>query len=151
MDLFPERFRKAHDAVQLSMSEAARVAGVSLRQLRYWEEKGFIKTNQEKKNKSHQIDIHALMRIVGIKGLLDEGYTLQAAVERQDRRVEKFRSIYRFISERLLTIVDRDDGSVELNLGPLDNQPDQVVIATVRPGHPAKLCLRKRESTSVNK
>ena len=55
MDPLSEKIRKmiASKQLKISMSEVARVTGVSTSQLRYWEKKGYIKSEQDKQNKNH--------------------------------------------------------------------------------------------------
>ena len=49
MDPLSEKIRKmiASKQLKISMSEVARVTGVSTSQLRYWEKKGYIKSEQD--------------------------------------------------------------------------------------------------------
>ena len=55
MDPLSEKIRKmiASKQLKISMSEVARVTGVSTSQLRYWEKKGYIKSEQDEQNKNH--------------------------------------------------------------------------------------------------
>ena len=67
-----------------SVSSAAKIAGVSHRQLYYWERTGILKPAYEefgsysyRRYSQEQIDL-----LARIKGLLDSGYTLRAAVKK---------------------------------------------------------------------
>jgi len=67
-----------------SVSSAAKVAGVSHRQLYYWERIGILKPTYEefgiysyRRYSQEQIDL-----LIKIKDLLDGGFTLQAAVKK---------------------------------------------------------------------
>ena len=67
-----------------SVSSAAKIAGVSHRQLYYWERIGIIKPAYEefgsysyRRYSQEQIDL-----LTKIKELLDGGYTLQAAIKK---------------------------------------------------------------------
>ena len=82
-----------------------------------------------------------------IKEFLDEGYTLQAAVEKQRERQNILRSVRRLISERLLGVeeVAAYQEGVEINLGPLDNDETKIVVAQVKAGQPVKLILKKHQ------
>ena len=55
MDPLSEKIRKmiASKQLKINMSEVARVTGVSNSQLRYLEKKGYIKSEQDDKNKNH--------------------------------------------------------------------------------------------------
>ena len=82
-----------------------------------------------------------------IKEFLDEGYTLQAAVEKQRERQNILRSVRRLINERLLGVeeVAACQEGVEINLGPLDNDETKLVVAQIKAGHPVKLILKKHQ------
>ena len=83
------------EKAQLPLSEMARVAGASARQIRYWEKKGYITSHQAQKNQNHKFNFFSLLKVMEIKEFLDEGYTLQAAVEKQRERQNILRSVRR--------------------------------------------------------
>lgn len=147
MRIFPKVFKTAMEKAQLPLSEMARVAGVSARQIRYWEKKGYITSHQAQKNQNHKFNFFSLLKVMEIKEFLDEGYTLQAAVEKQRERQNILRSVRRLISERLLGVeeVAACQEGVEINLGPLDNDETKVVVAQIKAGQPVKLILKKHQ------
>lgn len=147
MRIFPKVFKTAMEKAQLPLSEMARVAGVSARQIRYWEKKGYITSHQAQKNQNHKFNFFSLLKVMEIKEFLDEGYTLQAAVEKQRERQNILRSVRRLISERLLGVeeVAAYQEGVEINLGPLDNDETKIVVAQVKAGQPVKLILKKHQ------
>lgn len=67
-----------------SSSDAAKEAGISLRQLNYWERIGIVTPRREvfgsREFRRYSPSDVALLRRV--KGLIDEGYTLKAASKR---------------------------------------------------------------------
>jgi DNA-binding transcriptional MerR regulator len=65
------------DKLRLSVGDAARVTGVSVRQLSYWTRKGLVKALGTPGRKRY--DMRALERIALIKSHLTEGYGLEEA------------------------------------------------------------------------
>ncbi|MHB8620012.1 MAG: MerR family transcriptional regulator [Chloroflexota bacterium] len=63
--------------LRLSVGEAARISGISVRQLGYWTEKGLVKATGTPSRKRY--DFRALERIALIKHFLNEGYSLEEA------------------------------------------------------------------------
>ena len=53
MDSLSEQIREMiiSNQLKISMSEVSRVTGVSTSQLRYWEKKGYIRSEQDEQNK----------------------------------------------------------------------------------------------------
>ena len=140
----PNIFKEAMAQIQIPLSEISRVTGVSPRQIRYWEAKGFLTSHQAQKNQSHKFNFFTLTKVLEIKEYLDQGFTLQAAVEKQKGRKNIALSIHRFIAERLLATEEKGK-TVEINLGPLDNDETKVVVAKVEVGQPVKIILKKHQ------
>jgi DNA-binding transcriptional MerR regulator len=72
------------DKLRLSIGEAARVTGVSVRQLSYWTQKGLVRALGSPGKKRY--DFRALERIALIKRNLNEGYALVDAAREADRQ-----------------------------------------------------------------
>lgn len=64
------------DRLIFGISEVCKVAGVTPRQLRYWEQKGYIKARELDGNKAREYDAQTMIKAIFIKHFLDEGYTL---------------------------------------------------------------------------
>lgn len=85
---------KFNDKILLSkllvgIGEVSTVTGIPMRQIRYWEEKGIINSVPCEKNMStRRYNYPTIKRIILIKELLDEGYTLKAAVNKINTRYE---------------------------------------------------------------
>ncbi|HEX6512635.1 MAG TPA: MerR family transcriptional regulator [Chloroflexota bacterium] len=69
--------------LRLSIGEAARVTGVSVRQLNYWTQKGLVRALGTPGKKRY--DFRALERISLIKRHLNEGYPLDEAARQAER------------------------------------------------------------------
>lgn len=75
------------DDLLVGISELSKVTGVSPRQIRYWEQKGYIRSAGEKSG-NRQFKLPMVIKVEIIKHFLDEGYTLTVAVEKAKERQE---------------------------------------------------------------
>jgi hypothetical protein len=82
-------------SVIVAIGEVADITGVPARKIRYWDEKGYIQP-VDKESTYRQYDYLNIKRIVLIKELLDEGYTLEVSakkvIERCTRIFERLKS-----------------------------------------------------------
>lgn len=72
----------------IGIGEVSLITGIPTRQIRYWEEKGIIKSLTEEQGKNRRYDYENIKRILLIKELVDEGYTLDAAAEKVQKRMK---------------------------------------------------------------
>ena len=73
----------------IGISELSEIAEVSPRQLRYWEEKGYISSIAKDANGPRKYRLHTVVKVHWIKRFLDEGYTLQSAVEKAEEQKKR--------------------------------------------------------------
>ena len=85
-DLIMEDLEFLHKLI-MGIGEVSEVTGVPTRQIRYWEEKGYIKSVSEQ-GKNRRYNYMNIKKILLIKELLDEGYTLEASVLKVDKRTQ---------------------------------------------------------------
>lgn len=64
--------------IPIGIGEVAQFTGVARRQLRYWEDKGIIKAEHSRSN-NRQYSYKTIYRITQLKGLMNEGFTLDGA------------------------------------------------------------------------
>lgn len=82
----------------IGIGEVAKISGVPIRQLRYWEMKGIIQP-VEPGATVRCYSFSTIKRILLIKELLDEGYTLDAAASRVQKRIEAIDQAYRTLAK----------------------------------------------------
>ena len=80
-----------HD-IRIGIGDMCKITGVTGRQLRYWEERGYIKSLADEKNSARKYSWEMLYKVGSIKAFIDEGYTLAKAVEKSELREKKWRS-----------------------------------------------------------
>lgn len=75
--------------IMVGIGEAVEITGVSPRQLRYWEEKGIIRSLGDTSSANRRYDYPTLEKIVLLKDFLDQGFTLEAATRRLEERIQQ--------------------------------------------------------------
>ena len=76
------------DKLVVGIGEVAQITNIPTRQIRYWEEKGIITSLTEKEGKNRRYDYKNIKKMLLIKELLNEGYTLDASAEKVKKRME---------------------------------------------------------------
>lgn len=71
----------------VGIGEVSQITGIPTRQIRYWEEKGIITSLTEEEGKNRRYDYRNVKKMLLIKELLDEGYTLDAGAEKVQKRL----------------------------------------------------------------
>lgn len=73
----------------VGIGEVAEITGIPQRQLRYWQEKGIIHTIVDDYSATtRRFNYLEIKKILLIKELLDEGFTLSAAAKKVEKRME---------------------------------------------------------------
>jgi MerR family transcriptional regulator, global nitrogen regulator len=80
----------------VGIGEVSEITGIPQRQLRYWEQKGIIKTTESSAESStRRFDYMEIKKILLLKELLDEGYTLEAAHRKLTERCERLNATFK--------------------------------------------------------
>lgn len=84
----------------VGIGEVSQITGIPQRQLRYWQERGIIKTCQDDHiTSTRRFDYLEIKKILLLKELLDEGYTLEAAAQKLEKRMELINSAFKKLKE----------------------------------------------------
>lgn len=70
----------------IGIGEASAITRIPARQIRYWEEKGIIKSLAGTKGKNRRYNYANIKKMIVIKGYIDEGFTLAAAAEKSQKK-----------------------------------------------------------------
>ena len=84
-------------SVIVAIGEVANITGVPQRKIRYWDEKGLIEP-VDKTSTYRQYDYINIKKIVLIQGLLNEGYTLDAASKKVNESCTRIADVFKRIS-----------------------------------------------------
>ena len=76
------------DKLVVGIGEVSTITEVPTRQIRYWEEKKIIVGINDEKGKNRRYDYFNIKKILLIKELLDEGYSLDGAVKKVEKRIK---------------------------------------------------------------
>lgn len=76
------------DKLIVGIGEVSQITGIPTRQIRYWEDKNIIESLTEAEGKNRRYDYKNIKKMLLIKELLDEGYTLDAAAEKVQKRIQ---------------------------------------------------------------
>lgn len=116
----------------IGISDLAEMTGVSQTQLRYWEQKNYIHSLKvSEKNTTHRYSYGMLMRVHFIKMMLDEGFTLAAAVERADGYNNQMEMMRIFMMTAFQGIEERD-GHHMVKLGYFDEAKTQQLYCYIQ-------------------
>jgi DNA-binding transcriptional MerR regulator len=148
------------DELLVGISELSKVTGVSPRQIRYWEQKGYVESTGEKSG-NRKFRLPMVIKVEIIKHFLDEGYTLTAAVEKAQERQENIhqakiliREVFKGIQniEDRYTVISLDDFSNKEGFYLIrDNKTNQATYQTLPSDEPITTELLEKWFESVEK
>jgi MerR family transcriptional regulator, global nitrogen regulator len=84
----------------VSIGDVSDVTGIPQRKLRYWEDKNIIRSSSTKDGGTRKFDYVNIKKIILIKELLDEGYTLDASVRKVEERIKKLKESFSALQEK---------------------------------------------------
>lgn len=106
-----------NDHLLVGISELSEIVGVSPRQLRYWEQKGFIRSVTTDGNCPRKYQLPTVVKVEIIKKYLDEGYTLTKAAEKAENRLKKIKHVRKVFSKAIKEIELIDERYTVLLIG----------------------------------
>ncbi|WP_010621042.1 MerR family transcriptional regulator [Paucilactobacillus suebicus] len=121
MDNLTEELQKVKEillnrnAILVSMTDISKITGVSARQLRYWEQKGYIESVHDQ-SENRKYNITAMVKIGMIKNFIDEGFTVAKASEKAQEADQITTALHRVDSEKFNQASVNDTG-LEFDLG----------------------------------
>lgn len=84
----------------VTIGDVSEVTGIPQRKLRYWEDKGIIKSSCQKDGTTRKYDYVNIKKIILLKELIDEGFTLEASVNKVEERVEKLQNAFNRLKKK---------------------------------------------------
>lgn len=73
----------------IGIGEVSEITGVPTRQIRYWEEKKIITSSSDGEGSTRRFDYFNVKKILLAKQFLDEGFTLNAAAKKADKKIQQ--------------------------------------------------------------
>ena len=125
---FRELFHRGQ--LTIGISELSKMTGVSPRQLRYWQKKGYIiPKNQDEPGRARIYTLKMVIKAAAMSDLLQTGYTLKAAAAQVDERMRPAQTMYHVLFDRYQGFQVSDDGEIIVDLGTFDPDPTQDLFA----------------------
>lgn len=78
--------------VKVGIREVSDMTGISVRQLRYWEEKKII-TSVDPNSSTRKFTLADIKKAILIKELIDDGYSLDGAAAKIEKRLKSINSL----------------------------------------------------------
>ena len=78
----------------VGIGEVSQITNIPCRQIRYWEDKGIIKSLTEEEGKNRRYDYTNIKKMLLIKLYMEEGFTLDAAAQKMDARMQYFEDTF---------------------------------------------------------
>lgn len=142
MSDFREMFHQGQ--LTIGISELSKMTGVSPRQLRYWQKKGYIiPKNQDEPGKARIYTMRMVIKAAAMSNLLKTGYTLKAAAAQVDERMQPAQTMFHVLFDRYQGFEVAEDGKVLIDLGPFDPDPTMEIYAKMV-GDRAEFLVRKK-------
>jgi MerR family transcriptional regulator, global nitrogen regulator len=82
----------------VGIGEVSNITGVPQRQIRYWEEKGIIQSVKEGEGTTRKYDYLNIKKILLVKELLEDGFTLDAAAKKVQERMKSINEVFKKLS-----------------------------------------------------
>ena len=106
-----------NDQLVVGISELSDIVGVSPRQLRYWEQKGFIRSIEADANCRRKYCLRKVIKIELIKKYLDHGFTLSKTAEKAEIHQKKMHHVRKVFSKAIKDIELIDERYTILQIG----------------------------------
>ncbi|WP_040471121.1 MerR family transcriptional regulator [Lentilactobacillus kisonensis] len=115
------------------IGQVQQITGVSGRQLRYWEAQKYISPLDQKKGVSRQYSLRTLFLIFHINRFIEQGFTLQAAVDHAQKFDAQIPALRKFLRGQLKGVTISDDKTL-LDFGYLNHHHDKHVYGVIDQG-----------------
>lgn len=116
--------------LSVGIGEASRITGATTTQIRYWEKKALVQSFRREAGGNKRFNFPNLAKLVLVKSMIDEGYTLTKAAEILAKHRHEADHL-KLIARLLVSVAETPDGFSLLNFGQLQNDPDFDVVAKV--------------------
>ncbi|WP_427813439.1 MerR family transcriptional regulator [Enterococcus sp. 22-H-5-01] len=118
------------DEFVVGISELSKMTGVSPRQIRYWEQKGYIHSTGEKSG-NRKFKLPMVVKVEMIKLFLDEGYTLTVAVTKACERQENIHQAKLILRDTFKSIEKIADRYLVIHLDDFKNRAGFYLIRDI--------------------
>src|SRR5690625_8005246 len=85
----------------VGLGEVSKITGIPTRKIRYWEEKGAIKSESSAEGTTRRYNYLNVKKMLLIQEMIDEGFTLDAAIKKVEKRMETLNEAFRKLAETM--------------------------------------------------
>src|SRR5690625_1432122 len=85
----------------VGIGEVSKITGIPTRKIRYWEEKGAIKSESSAEGTTRRYNYLNVKKMLLIQEMIDEGYTLDAAIKKVEKRMVTLNEAVRKLADIL--------------------------------------------------
>lgn len=85
----------------VGIGEVSKITGIPPRKIRYWEEKGAIKSESSAVGTTRRYNYLNVKKMLLIQEMIDEGYTLDAAIKKVEKRMVTLNEAFRKLADIL--------------------------------------------------
>ncbi len=117
-----------NERLLIGISELSEMSGVSTRQLRYWEQKDFIKSVSKEGTSPRKYRLTVVVKVEMIKKYLDDGFKLSRAVEKAEEKIQLLRHIRRAYSSMLKNVDVLEDRYTIFEYTAVDDQQQSLYV-----------------------
>ena len=120
----------ANDNVLVGISELSKMCDLSPRQLRYWEQKGYIQSVEEKAGNpvARKYRLFMVVKVQLIKNYMVQGDSLSKAVEKAEKKFTLVCSFRKLFKQGNIQLKVLDDNVVFIIFGPMENEEKYFVV-----------------------
>lgn len=87
----------------VGIGEVSEMTGVPTRKIRYWEEKGIIQSENDSEGSTRRYNYLNIKKILLIKELIQDGYTLDAAASKVQARIDNINDTFKQLAQFMNT------------------------------------------------
>ncbi len=88
----------------VGIGEVSKITGIPVRKIRYWEEKGIINSQDSKEGSTRRFDYINIKKMLLIQEMLEEGFTLDFAAKKVEKRLAALNAMFKNLVEELKDI-----------------------------------------------
>lgn len=85
----------------VGIGEVSKITGIPTRKIRYWEDKGAIQSEKESEGTTRRYNYLNVKKMLLIQEMLDEGFTLDSAIEKVNKRMVTMDEAFKKLADTL--------------------------------------------------
>lgn len=117
--------------ILLGITQVANIAGVTSRQLRYWEKKGLIQSALKKANNARQYSVSTTLKVIIISHFNQEGMSLDEAAKIAEEISFQSQALGLLLAKGYSGF-EKNDDEMKIFLEPVANNANQKIVGIIK-------------------